>query len=113
MSFREGAGDISPGLSVENETSGQRKFTQPYVSPTNMTAAQAGAWILEHTPTTFQRMMETNYSNGIEYDEEKLIANDDDPRMWSNPLESRCVSMGRLGTDSDRRIPSDCQMRRP
>ena len=57
-----------------------------------MTASQAGAWILEHTPTTFQRMMESNYSNGIEYDEEKLIANDDDPRMWTNPLESRYVS---------------------
>ena len=34
-------------------------------------------------------MMESNYSNGIEYDEQKLIANDDDPRTWTNPLESR------------------------
>ncbi|KZV67287.1 LACT-domain-containing protein [Peniophora sp. CONT] len=89
VSFREDGGDVSPGIAADNETAINRRFSQPYVSPTNMTSTQAGAWILEHTPTTFQKMMETNYSNGIEYDEEKLIANDNDPRMWSNPLESR------------------------
>lgn len=91
VSFREDGGDVSPGIAADNETAINRRFSQPYVSPTNMTSTQAGAWILEHTPTTFQKMMETNYSNGIEYDEEKLIANDNDPRMWSNPLESRWV----------------------
>ena len=36
-------------------------------------------------------MMEANYSCGIERDEKQLKKNDDDPRKWSNPLESRCV----------------------
>ncbi|KAI5117194.1 hypothetical protein M0805_004964 [Coniferiporia weirii] len=55
----------------------------------NMTAEEAGTWILEHTPVSFQKMMESNYSCGIERDERKLELNDDDPTKWSNPLESR------------------------
>ena len=34
-------------------------------------------------------MLETNYSNGIERDPEKLRLNDGDHRKWSNPLEVR------------------------
>ncbi|KAL5504583.1 LRO1 [Sanghuangporus vaninii] len=55
----------------------------------NMTAEDAGTWILEHAPISFQKMMESNFSCGIERDEEQLAKNDDDPRKWSNPLESR------------------------
>ncbi|EIM85096.1 phospholipid/diacylglycerol acyltransferase [Stereum hirsutum FP-91666 SS1] len=58
-------------------------------TPRNMTAKDAGTWILQHVPQTFQRMMETNYSFGIERDEQQLIKNDGDHRKWSNPLESR------------------------
>ncbi|TFY81159.1 hypothetical protein EWM64_g2857 [Hericium alpestre] len=59
------------------------------VDTRNMTAEDAGVWILEHTPTTFQKMIQTNYSYGIERDEEQLAKNDHDHRKWSNPLESR------------------------
>ncbi|KAF9650657.1 phospholipid diacylglycerol acyltransferase [Thelephora ganbajun] len=55
----------------------------------NMTADNAGTWILEHTPTTFQKMLATNFSCGIEKDERKLKANDRDHTKWTNPLESR------------------------
>ncbi|KAJ7647620.1 phospholipid:diacylglycerol acyltransferase [Roridomyces roridus] len=55
--------------------------------PTNMTADAASAWILEHTPSTFQKMMETNFSFGIERDEAVLKANGADHRKWTNPLE--------------------------
>jgi phospholipid:diacylglycerol acyltransferase len=34
-------------------------------------------------------MLETNYSYGIERDEEQLKRNDADFRKWSNPLEVR------------------------
>jgi len=54
----------------------------------NMTADEAGTWILEHTPTSFQKMMATNYSCGIERDEKQLKKNNDDPTKWSNPLEA-------------------------
>ena len=34
-----------------------------------------------------QQMMATNYSFGIEREEEKLKANNLDHRKWTNPLE--------------------------
>ncbi|KAL4079206.1 Lecithin:cholesterol/phospholipid:diacylglycerol acyltransferase [Scleroderma citrinum] len=55
----------------------------------NMTATDAGTWILQRTPASFQKMMETNYSFGIERDEEVLKKNDLDHRKWTNPLEIR------------------------
>ncbi|KAG0699360.1 Lecithin:cholesterol acyltransferase-domain-containing protein [Suillus ampliporus] len=53
----------------------------------NMTADEASTWILERTPSTFQKMLWNNYSFGIERDEEVLKKNALDPRKWSNPLE--------------------------
>ncbi|KZS88907.1 phospholipid diacylglycerol acyltransferase [Sistotremastrum niveocremeum HHB9708] len=55
----------------------------------NLTVDEASNWILEHTPGTFQRMLATNYSYGIERSEEQLKVNDQDPTKWSNPLEVR------------------------
>ncbi|KAG1781897.1 Lecithin:cholesterol acyltransferase-domain-containing protein [Suillus placidus] len=60
----------------------------PSVEPTkNMTADDASTWILERTPSTFQKMIWTNYSFGIERNEKVLKKNALDPRKWSNPLE--------------------------
>lgn len=53
----------------------------------NLTAEEAGTWILEHTPTSFQRMMASNFSYGIERSEKQLAKNGEDPSKWSNPLE--------------------------
>ncbi|OAX43686.1 Lecithin:cholesterol acyltransferase [Rhizopogon vinicolor AM-OR11-026] len=53
----------------------------------NMTADDASTWILERTPSTFQKMIRTNYSFGIERNEEILKKNALDPRKWTNPLE--------------------------
>lgn len=71
----------------------------------NMTAESAGNWILERTPSHFQvgsesrasharksdnnfkKMIASNYSYGIERDEEKLKENNLDHRKWTNPLE--------------------------
>lgn len=55
----------------------------------NMTATDAGAWILQQTPPSFQKMMATNYSFGIERDDEVLKKNDLNHRKWTNPLEIR------------------------
>ncbi|KAG1794325.1 Lecithin:cholesterol acyltransferase-domain-containing protein [Suillus plorans] len=59
-------------------------ITQP---TRNMTADDASTWILERTPSTFQKMIWTNYSFGIERNERVLKKNALDPRKWSNPLE--------------------------
>lgn len=58
------------------------------VVPTkNMTADDASTWILQRTPSTFQKMIWANYSFGIERDERVLKKNALDPRKWTNPLE--------------------------
>ncbi|KAF8070434.1 Lecithin:cholesterol acyltransferase-domain-containing protein [Lyophyllum atratum] len=55
----------------------------------NMSAEQAGQWILQQTPSTFQNMLATNYSFGIERNEASLKKNDFDHTKWTNPLEVR------------------------
>ncbi|EJT96683.1 phospholipid/diacylglycerol acyltransferase [Dacryopinax primogenitus] len=55
----------------------------------NMTADEVSKWVLERTPVEFQRMLATNYSYGMERDEEKLKKNDHDHTKWVNPLEVR------------------------
>ncbi|KAK0486020.1 phospholipid:diacylglycerol acyltransferase [Armillaria novae-zelandiae] len=72
IAFRE-----SQMLSAENDSVG------------NMTSEQAGTWILQHTPATFQKMMAANYSFGIERNEATLKRNDGDHTKWTNPLEVR------------------------
>ncbi|KAG6857717.1 hypothetical protein H0H87_004133 [Tephrocybe sp. NHM501043] len=54
-----------------------------------MTSEQAGTWILEQTPSTFQKMLASNYSFGLERDEAALARNDHDHTKWTNPLEVR------------------------
>lgn len=76
------------------------------VSP-NMTMDEATPHILAHTPSAFQRMMESNYSTGFESDPAVLKENGGDHRkassvsaqrifaelmrQWTNPLEVQCV----------------------
>src|ERR1700676_4753592 len=43
-------------------------------------------------PDELQKMMATNYSFGIERNEEALKRNDFDHRKWTNPLEHRYAS---------------------
>lgn len=53
----------------------------------NLTADDASNWILEHTPNSWQRMIESNYSYGMERNEKQLKKNNLDHRKWTNPLE--------------------------
>ena len=61
-----------------------------------MTTDDASSWILQHTPPTFQQMVHSNYSYGIERDEKQLEANDLDHTKWTNPLEVRSVGQAYL-----------------
>ncbi|KAK7048151.1 Phospholipid:diacylglycerol acyltransferase [Favolaschia claudopus] len=94
----EGAPDDAPGA---NHTHGELIAFRPppppppgsstyagvEVTTQNMTADTAGAWILQHTPSSFQKMIATNFSFGMERDEGKLKANNEDHTKWANPLE--------------------------
>ncbi len=55
----------------------------------NLSASEAQTWLLQHAPSAWQQMLQTNYSNGIEYDAEQIKRNDADPTKWTNPLEVR------------------------
>lgn len=71
------------------QVEGSRLVDEELVPKKNMTATDVGTWILKRTPASFQKMMATNYSFGIERDEEVLEKNDFDHRKWTNPLEIR------------------------
>lgn len=51
------------------------------------TADQALPWLMQHAPSDFQKMVKTNYSNGIERDPKQIERNNKDQTKWSNPLE--------------------------
>ncbi|OXC68404.1 hypothetical protein AYX13_03108 [Cryptococcus neoformans] len=72
-----------PGVTPDDKS-----LSEWTVSP-NLTVNEAGPYILAHTPPSFQKMMESNYSQGFETDEKKLKENGKDHRKWSNPLEVR------------------------
>jgi len=104
--------DIETSLSVQGQTQNataqgpDKRKTLPTWK--NMTVEEAGTWILAHTPLTFrvtpsplltplgthtcQKMIATNYSYGIERDEEALDRNDLDHTKWTNPLEIRYLA---------------------
>ncbi|KAG8980879.1 hypothetical protein FRB93_008884 [Tulasnella sp. JGI-2019a] len=62
-----------------------RVQTSPGVG--NLTADESTIWTLQHTPNSWQKMIHTNYSIGIERDEDQLKSNNEDHRKWTNPLE--------------------------
>ena len=53
----------------------------------NLTAGDVTNWIIESTPVSYQKMVSSNYSFGLERDEKQLQANNHDFRKWTNPLE--------------------------
>ncbi|CEH17644.1 phospholipid:diacylglycerol acyltransferase [Ceraceosorus bombacis] len=59
-------------------------------APQNLTAGDAITWLMQHTPTSFQRMLAANYSNGMEYDPNVVRENakKEHEQTWSNPLEA-------------------------
>lgn len=94
----------------EGSEAGHDNSSHPRLQ-SNLSADDALTWLLQHTPNAFQRMVETNYSCGIEYDEKKIRANGErDFRTWSNPLEvalpnapsMRIVSLYGVGKPTER-----------
>ncbi|KAJ4483601.1 LACT-domain-containing protein [Lentinula aciculospora] len=78
---------VSVPVSEEKHTDTRNLNEDNDAGVKNMTSEMAGEWILKHTPSSFQKMMATNYSFGIERDEDALSYNDLDHTKWTNPLE--------------------------
>ncbi|KAG8885161.1 hypothetical protein FRB97_001979 [Tulasnella sp. 331] len=102
-SDRREAENNSDGSSFVTETQGDppihppipRVQTAPGVG--NLTADESTIWTLQHTPYNWQKMIYTNYSIGMERDEEQLKRNNEDHRKWTNPLEIQLrFTLGRL-----------------
>ncbi|GAA5903261.1 hypothetical protein JCM8208_002257 [Rhodotorula glutinis] len=53
----------------------------------NLTLDDSMSFILEKVPVSYQTMLASNFSFGIERDEEQLVKNNGDHSKWSNPLE--------------------------
>ncbi|KAJ9116112.1 hypothetical protein QFC20_000789 [Naganishia adeliensis] len=82
FSFRETT-DAEPSAS---QAPAEGEIT-PDTPRLNLTMNEAGEYILTHTPNSFQKMLEGNYSNGFETDVQILKENARDHRKWTNPLE--------------------------
>jgi len=74
---------------LEASTKELHERTNPGVA--NLTAGDLTNWILESTPVSYQKMVASNYSFGLERDEKQLRANNHDFRKWTNPLEIQCA----------------------
>ncbi|WFD01118.1 phospholipid:diacylglycerol acyltransferase [Malassezia yamatoensis] len=57
------------------------------VQSQKFTADEAIPWLIRNAPTDFQKMIATNYSNGIERDPHQIRRNNKDSTKWTNPLE--------------------------
>lgn len=57
------------------------------VKSRKFTASQAIPWLLQNTPSDFQKMIAQNYSNGLERNTKQIRRNNDDQTKWTNPLE--------------------------
>lgn len=83
-----GAGDAAVAPPEDANGTSTHNLDSHYQLPRNLTASQAHTWLLQHTPSTFQQMIERTYSNGMEYSEEKVIENNANEKTWANPLEA-------------------------
>ena len=64
------------------------------VSP-NLTMEEASPYVLTHTPSSFQRMIQSNYSYGFETDVETHKANDRDHTKVCPSLITRLIQLTR------------------
>ncbi|UZJ56317.1 hypothetical protein CBS101457_005637 [Exobasidium rhododendri] len=72
----------------ENNGTSLHDTASQHSLPVNLTASQGYTWLLQHTPSTFQQMVEAEYSNGMEFDEQQVIKNNQIEKTWANPLEA-------------------------
>lgn len=55
----------------------------------NLTAGEALPYMLEQSDTWYRDMTLSSYSHGVAHTTKEVEANENDPRTWVNPLESR------------------------
>lgn len=93
VALHQGAGDAATATASPSSGPDDPAFSRHDTSThrqiqSNLSGADAFTWLLQHTPSTFQQMVQSNYSNGIEYDEEQVKRNNQIEKTWANPLEA-------------------------
>ncbi|KAI5295963.1 Protein kinase C-like 1 [Ascosphaera acerosa] len=69
---------------------GNATATPPATSPLrNMTVEQSEAFLLNNSELWYQRHILSSYSHGVAHTRREVEENENDPRTWLNPLESR------------------------
>lgn len=58
-------------------------------SPANLTVEESIDYLMEHSAPSYKTMIRDNYSHGVAHTSQEVEANEQDPRKWVNPLESR------------------------
>ncbi|KAI9477974.1 MAG: Lecithin:cholesterol acyltransferase-domain-containing protein [Benjaminiella poitrasii] len=75
-----------------NENSTETPDSDPYKEHPllrNYTIDGSIDLLIKNSDSNFKKQLYANYSFGIATDKDQLWANEEDPRKWSNPLESR------------------------
>jgi phospholipid:diacylglycerol acyltransferase len=83
-----GAGDAAVAGPEDSNGTSLHDLSSHRSLPANLSADHAFTWLLQHAPSTFQQMYEKTYSNGMEFSEEQVKANNQNEKTWANPLES-------------------------
>ncbi|KAI9722842.1 MAG: hypothetical protein M1828_004408 [Chrysothrix sp. TS-e1954] len=55
----------------------------------NLTVGDTLPYLLEHSEPWYRTLVSGNYSHGVAHSREEVEANQEDPRRWINPLETR------------------------
>ena len=58
-------------------------------SPHNLTVEESLDYLLTHSDPWYIDQMHHSYTHGVAHTREEVEANEDDPRTWLNPLQSR------------------------
>lgn len=86
--IHQGAGDAATASLYPRDTSSHHDASTQHKLPSNLSATDGFTWLLQHAPSSFQQMVQQNYSHGIEYSEQQIQRNNQVEKTWSNPLEA-------------------------
>ena len=84
------APDDQPGQNVSFGTFVNFKYSNSTEhSPRNLTVEESLTYLFNHTDSWYQDQVQHAYSHGVAHTEKEIQANENDPRTWLNPLETK------------------------
>lgn len=88
--IEDGAPDDLPGQNQSFATLLNFRKTANWTVPhDNLTVSGALDYLFDSAPDWYRNQVESSYSRGVAHTSAEVEANEDDPRKWINPLETR------------------------